>query len=78
MLFGSEGRLVKIRIAEDLRWAEQRRLQRETWAARAPVLGRYRLWLLSRIGGFLIVWGERLYHYALTQARPSLDGMRLE
>lgn len=78
MLFGSEGKLVKIRAAEDLEWAEQRRLRREARASRPPALGRYRPWLLSRIGGLLIVWGERLYHHALTQARPSLDGMHLE
>lgn len=67
-LFGSEGRLVKIRAAEDLRWAEQRRLQREALASRTGGQHRSSLWLLSRIAGLVVTWGERIRHIALKPA----------
>jgi hypothetical protein len=81
MLFSDcyvEERLMDLRVQEEWREAELRRLQRLARRAHPGWLSQQRCRLLCQLGNFLVSLGVRLLHTDLPQPRPAGEQMLLE
>jgi hypothetical protein len=81
MLFSDyylEERLMDLRVQEEWRQAELRRLQREARRAHPGWLSRQSCWLLCQLGNLFVSLGVRLLHAGLPQPRPAGEQILLE
>ena len=69
--FHLEERLMELRVQEEQRLAELRRLQREARQAHPGWLSRQRCWLLCQLGRFFVSLGTRLLQAGLREPLPS-------
>jgi hypothetical protein len=67
----SAERLMDLRVQEERRQAELRRLQGEAQQAHQGWLSRQRCWLLCQVGGFFVSLGVRLLQAGLVQPQPA-------
>ena len=67
----SAERLMDLRVREERRQAELRRLQREAQQAHEGWLSRQRCWVLCQVGRFLVSLGVRLLQAGLAQPQPA-------
>ena len=63
-------RLMDLRVEEEQRQVELRRLQREARKAHQGWLSRQRCWCLCQLGSLLVSLGVRLLHAGLPQPLP--------
>jgi hypothetical protein len=71
--FYLEERLMDLRVQEEQRLAELRRLQREARGAHPGWLSRQRCWLLSQLGNLFVSLGVRLLQAGLPEPLPSAE-----
>ena len=69
--FYLEERLMELRVQEEQRQAELRRLQREARGARPGWLSRPRCWLLCQVGSLFVSLGMRLLQAGLPEPLPT-------
>jgi hypothetical protein len=66
-----EERLMDLRVQDERRQAELRRLQREARKAHPGWLSRQRCWLLCQLGNLFVSLGVRLLHAGFPQPLPA-------
>jgi len=71
-------RLMDLRVHEEWRQAERRRLQREARRADQGQLSRQTCWPLCQLGSLIVSLWVRLRHAGLPQPRPAGEQMLLE
>ena len=64
-------RLMDLRVHEEWRQAELRRLQREARRAHQGRLAHQSCWPLCQLGSLIVSLGVRLRHAGLPQPRPA-------
>ncbi len=69
--FFLEERLMELRVQEELRQAELRRLQREARRVHLRWVDRPRCWLLRQLGKLLVSWGTWLLQAGLPEPLPQ-------
>jgi len=73
-----EERLMDLRVQEEWRQAELRRLQRVARRAHPGWLSRRSCWLVCQLGRLFASLGVQLLHTDLPQPRPAGEQMLLE
>jgi hypothetical protein len=71
-------RLMELRVHEEARQAELRRLQRKAQRVHQGWLSRQSCWLLCQFGSLFVAFGARLWQAGLPQSLPAGEPMLRE